>query len=32
MSIATKQRLLLAVCLIAVIAALLAPRIPQDPE
>lgn len=32
MSIAAKQRLLLAVCLIAVIAALLAPRIPQDPD
>lgn len=32
MSIAAKQRLLLAVCLIAVIAALLAPRISQDPD
>ncbi|MCP4389427.1 MAG: ceramidase [Gammaproteobacteria bacterium] len=32
MSIATKQRLLLVVCLIAAIATLLAPRIPQDPD
>lgn len=31
MSILVKQRLLLSVCLIAVIATLLAPRIPQDP-
>ncbi len=32
MSIAAKQRLLIAVCLVAVIATLLAPRIPQDPD
>ncbi len=31
MSILVKQRLLLLVCLIAVVATLLAPRIPQDP-
>lgn len=31
MSIAAKQRLLIAVCLVAGIATLLAPRIPQDP-
>lgn len=32
MSMLVKQRLLLAVCLIAVIATLLAPRIPQNPD
>jgi hypothetical protein len=32
MSILVKQRLLIAVCLVAVIATLLAPRIPQDPD
>lgn len=32
MSMLVKQRLLLAVCLVAVIATLLAPRIPQNPD